>query len=143
MPENKMFFDDVAENQELPSFQETVTRTHFVRYAGAGGDMNPIHHDEEFAKAAGLPSVFAMGMMQGSYLSRIITDWAGVGHVKSYKVKFQSMVWPNDTLTFKGRVSRCYIDNTENLVDCDLMVTNQRDETVIIGNAVLRLPVRS
>ena len=32
-----------------------LTRTDFVRYQGASGDFNPIHHDEEFAQAAGLP----------------------------------------------------------------------------------------
>jgi acyl dehydratase len=43
-----------------------LTRTDFVRYQGASGDMNPLHHDEEFAKKAGLPAPLAVGMFQAA-----------------------------------------------------------------------------
>ena len=45
-----------------------LTRTDFVRYAGAGGDLNPIHHDEPMAVAAGFPTVFGMGMLHAGML---------------------------------------------------------------------------
>jgi len=51
----------VKEGDEVPAFVvENLTRTDLVRYAGASGDFNPIHHDEEFAKGAGFPTVFAV-----------------------------------------------------------------------------------
>jgi acyl dehydratase len=113
-----------------------------VKYAGAGGDFNPMHHDEELAKAVGLPSVFAMGLMHGGMLARVVTDWAGDGCVKRYKIKFVGMVWPHDVLTFSGSVARKYQDNQANLVDCQLSVVNQKGETNIAGEATVTLPSR-
>ena len=80
-----------------------LTRTDIVRFAGAGGDFNPLHHDEEYARAAGFPTVFAMGQMQAGMLSRLATDWLGLGRVRSYKVRFRAKVWPGDVLILRGR----------------------------------------
>lgn len=78
-----------------------ITRTDIVRFAGAGGDFNPLHHDEEYARAAGFPGVFAMGQMQAGMLSRLATDWLGLAQVESYKVRFAAKVWPGDELTLR------------------------------------------
>ncbi|HET6507913.1 MAG TPA: MaoC/PaaZ C-terminal domain-containing protein [Baekduia sp.] len=78
-----------------------ITRTDIVRFAGAGGDFNPLHHDEEYARAAGFPSVFAMGQMQAGMLSRLATDWLGLAAIESYKVRFAAKVWPGDVLTLR------------------------------------------
>ena len=133
----KIVFEDIKEGDALPSFTVTVTRTHIVKFAGAGGDFNPIHHDEELAKSLGLPSVFAMGLMQGGYLSKILTDWAGPASVKQYKVRFKGMVWPGDTITCQGEVVRLYRENGEGLAECRLEVVNQNGEQAIEGEAVV------
>ena len=136
------YFEYVKEDEQLPGFQHTITRTHIVKYAGAGGDFNPIHHDEELAKMAGLPSVFAMGLMHGGMLSRVVTDWAGDGCVKKYKIRFKGMVWPHDTLSFQGKVVRKYREGGESLVNCEITVVNQKGEQNIEGEATVRLPSR-
>ena len=84
-----------------------------------------------------------MGMMHGGMLSKILTDWAGDGRVTRYKLRFASMVWPKDTLAFKGHVVRTYKQGGENLVDCKLSVVNQKGENVIDGEATVFLPSRS
>ena len=58
-----------------------LTRTDFVRYAGASHDFNPNHHDEVYAKANGNKAVFGMGMLAGGYCARLLTDWLGDGCV--------------------------------------------------------------
>ena len=55
MAEQKLFFEDVNEGDEAPVVTHELTRTDLVRYAGASGDFNPMHHDEVKAKEAGLP----------------------------------------------------------------------------------------
>ena len=93
-----------------------LTRTDIVRFAGAGGDFNPLHHDEEYARAAGFPSVFAMGQMQAGMLSRLATDWLGLGNVRAYKVRFRAKVWPGDVLLLRGRE----VSRADGSVRCEL-----------------------
>ena len=83
-----------------------LTRTDFVRYQGASGDFNPIHHDETFAQSAGFPTVFSVGMLQAGLLATYCTDVFGPSNVRRFKVQFREQVWPDDTLTAAGRVTR-------------------------------------
>jgi acyl dehydratase len=84
-----------------------ITRTDIVRYAGASGDFNPIHHDEGFATSAGFPTVFSIGMLQAGLLATFATDWLGASTIRRYTVRFKEQVWPGDVLTCTGRVVSC------------------------------------
>ncbi len=75
-----------------------ITRTDIVRYAGAGGDFNPVHHDDVYARSLGLPSVFAMGLLGAGYLSRVLTAEFGAAAVQRFTVRFRAQVWPGETL---------------------------------------------
>jgi acyl dehydratase len=87
-----------------PEQMGPLTRTDFVRYAGASGDFNPVHHDEQLATAHGLPSVFGMGLLHAGKLGFVLARWVGPQNIKSFDVRFTGQVWPGDTLTFHGRV---------------------------------------
>jgi acyl dehydratase len=98
-----------------------LTRTDFVRYQGASGDFNPIHHDDEFARSAGYPSAFSVGMLQAGILASYATDWLGPRNVRRFGVQFREQVWPGDRLVCSGTV----VDRDESTrtVDLDLVVT--------------------
>jgi acyl dehydratase len=110
-----------------------ITRTDIVRFAGASGDFNPLHHDEERARAAGFPGVFAMGQMQAGMLSRLATDWLGLRAIRTYRVRFSAKVWPGDVLRLRGREeSRQRDDETgEELVHCVLEAVRQDGEVAV------------
>jgi acyl dehydratase len=97
-----------------------VTRSDIVRFAGAGGDFNPLHHDEEYARAAGYGGVFAMGQMQAGMLSRLATDWLGLSNIRSYRVRFRARVIPGDTLVLRGREVGCREVDGRDVVECEL-----------------------
>src|SRR5262249_60981535 len=80
-----------------------LTRTDFVRYAGASLDLNPNHHDEVYAQKNGNKSVFGMGMLAGGYCARLLTDWLGEGALRRLRIRFASRVWPDDVLTCMAR----------------------------------------
>jgi acyl dehydratase len=82
-----------------------LTRTDIVRFAGAGGDFNPLHHDEEYARAAGFPTVFSMGQFQAGLLSRLVAEELGTENVRAFKVRFKAKVWPGDVLIMRGRAT--------------------------------------
>ena len=79
MGEQKLSYDDVKVGDEAPVITHTLTRTDLVKYAGASGDFNPMHHDEVAAKAAGQPSVFGHGMFSMGLLGSALTDYVGSG----------------------------------------------------------------
>ncbi len=100
-------WDDLTEGTAAePRDFGPLTRTDFVRYQGASGDFNPIHHDEEYAKSAGFPTVFSVGMLQAGILATYVTDWLGAANVRRFGVQFREQVWPGDTLTCSGTVTK-------------------------------------
>ena len=76
-----------------------------VRYAGASGDFNPIHIDEEFAKRVGLPHRILHGMWTMAQLARAHTDAAGGPEkLKRLSVQFRGMGMPEQELVVSGTV---------------------------------------
>jgi len=142
MAERKLFFEDVNEGDEAPVLEHELTRTDLVMYAGASGDFNPMHHDEVKAKAAGLPSVFGHGMFSMGFLARAITDYAGVGNLRRFKVRFAKQTWPGETFRTQVKVVGKRKENGENLVDLACALTNQDGEVKVQGEATVALPSR-
>ncbi|MBI2170141.1 MAG: dehydratase [Actinobacteria bacterium] len=140
MAEDKLKFDDVNEGDEAPEIRHELSRTDLVMYAGASGDFNPMHHDEVKAKEAGLPSVFGHGMFSMGLLGKAITDWVGVGNLKTYKVRFTKQTWPGETLVSKVVVTAKRKEGEENLVDLEVSLANQDGEVKVAGEAVAALP---
>ncbi|MCC6993848.1 MAG: MaoC family dehydratase N-terminal domain-containing protein [Deltaproteobacteria bacterium] len=115
-------WDDLTEGQG-PSPRELgpLTRTDFVRYQGASGDMNPIHHDEPFARAAGYPAPLAVGMFQAGALATWAADWLGPENVRKTRVRWKEQCWPGDVLHFSAKVVKKYESDTgERRVDLEL-----------------------
>jgi acyl dehydratase len=131
-----MTVDDLSDGDALPSRTfGPLTRTDFVRYQGASGDFNPIHHDEEFAKSAGFPTVFSVGMLQAGLLATYCTDLFGPDNVRRFKVQFREQVWPGDTLVASGKVAHRYEADEEPRVDLDLEMTREGGGVAVKGTA--------
>ena len=132
--------DSLEVGAEAPPFTDSpLTRTDFVRYQGASGDMNPIHHDDEFARSAGFPSVFAVGMLQAGVLATYVTDWLGPANVRRFKVQFREQAWPGDVLTYHATVTGRREEAGERLVDLELSVTRQTGGVHLKGWATFAL----
>jgi acyl dehydratase len=143
MRKKVLYFEDISEGQEAPPLATPpITRTHIVKYAGASGDFNPIHHDELYAIRAGNDRVFAMGMLSAGFLSRMITDWVGDGKLRKYRVRFGRQVWPGDTITCKGRITRKYTEGGKNYMEAEVFAENQKAEKAITGTIVAEVPSR-
>ncbi|HEY2427897.1 MAG TPA: MaoC/PaaZ C-terminal domain-containing protein [Acidimicrobiales bacterium] len=112
-----------------------LTRTDFVRYQGASGDFNPIHHDEDFARASGFESVFSVGMLQAGLLATYCTDLLGPENVRRFKVQFREQVWPGDRLVAAATVTSVYEADEEPRIDVDLIMTRVGGGTAITGLA--------
>src|SRR2546422_4227723 len=138
MKYGKVYFDDVKVGDELPPLVKgPIQQIQLTRYAGASGDFNPIHQDDEFAKTAGMGGVFAHGMLSMGFVAQALTDWAGAGRVKKLGVRFAALVRLKDVVTCRGRVvSRSAKDDVP-LVGLGVSAENQRGEKVVSGRATI------
>ena len=109
-----------------------LTRTDFVRYAGASHDFNPNHHDEIYAVANGNKTVFGMGMLAGGYCARLLTDWLGDGALRRLRIRFASRFWPDDVLTCTAKVTQ---KGEGGLIECEFSAVNQNGEEIVRGDA--------
>ncbi len=82
--------------------QPALTVTDFVRYQGASGDFNPIHHDTEFARASGQAGPFAVGMRAAAVAANQLTAVLGATPVTRYRVRWSEIAWPGDVLRYRG-----------------------------------------
>ena len=80
---------DLTVGQSIGTRTVSVQRVDLVRYAGASGDLNPIHWNNRVATEVGLPGVIAHGMFTMGQAVNLVTDWAGdPGAIIDYGVRF-------------------------------------------------------
>lgn len=117
---------------------DNLTRGLITGYAIAIGDAAPEHSDEVYCtEVAGLPSIFGHGMFTAGMTTRMLTNWAGAGSIKTFSVRFgTTRAWPGDTLTATATVEQ--IDSAEKLVYVSYAATNSEGRALITGNATLR-----
>jgi acyl dehydratase len=128
-------YQDVKVGDELPRLTiGPLTRQDIVRYAGGACDFSPLHYDQPFVEAAGLPTVIAMGMFTAGMASRCITDFAGAGQVRNYRVRFVARIYPGDTITCSGKVTAKSEADGERQVEGELVVVNQKGEVALTGS---------
>lgn len=126
-----------------PSVIGPLTRTDIVRYQGASGDMYKIHHDEEYARAAGLAGPISVGMLQAGFLASWATSWLGAANLRRLRTRFKKPVSPGDVLTCSGTVVKVYEEDGERKVDIELACTRQTGGLAVEGSATFVLPGRS
>jgi acyl dehydratase len=89
----------------LPDLAVTPDKYLTYRYAGASGDFNPIHIDEEFARSVGLPGRILHGLWSMAQVARAQTEAAGgPERLKRLSVQFRGMGVPEVELVVTSTV---------------------------------------
>lgn len=119
---------------------KTITLADIEKFADIIGDHNPAHMDADYAAKTLFGSRIAHGMLVGSLFSTIFgVILPGLGSIYTKQsLKFTKPVYPGDTITAKVIVKE--INTERNRVIFDCQATNQRNETVIIGEAEIMPP---
>lgn len=134
-------FDDVEVGDALPPLAlPPVSRTTLALYAGASGDHNPIHIDIDFARAAGMPDVFAHGMLSMAWLGRLLTDWAPQRDLREFGVRFNAITRVGEHIVCTGRIAEKLERGGERLVRVALQTANEAGEVKLTGEALVALP---
>jgi len=131
-------YDSISIGDELPPLAlPPLTRATLALYAGASGDHNPIHIDSDFARAAGMPDVFAHGMLSMAWLGRLLTNWAPQRDLREFSVRFSAMTQVGERIVCTGRVAAKLEEAGERLVRVSVATANEAGEVKVSGDALV------
>jgi len=145
-------YDDIEVGNKMPVYTSApITRTHLVRYAGASGDFNPLHHDETFIKMIGSKNVIAHGMLIMGIVGEAITSWIENKYLRRFNTRFLSMTEPADlddmentkdraTIIVSGEVVKKYEENGEKRILCDIIAQDALGSKKLSGFFIAALP---
>ena len=134
-------YAEVRVGDRLPTLAKpAIDRVQLALYAGASGDHNAIHLDDDRAKAVDLPGVIAQGMLSMAFLGQLVTDWTPLWTVRGLGGRFVAMVVPGAVLTCTGTIAGKSVTAGENRVEIDIAATDATGQTVVVGKAVVALP---
>jgi len=145
-------YDDVEVGDKMPVYTSApITRTHLVRYAGASGDFNPLHHDETFIKMIGMNNVIAHGTLIMGIVGEAITSWIENKYLRKFNTRFLSMTEPVDLndmenttdraiIIVSGEIVKKFEENGEKRIQCDVIAQNALGSKKLSGFFIAALP---
>ena len=134
-------YDQVLVGDPIPELTlPPVKQAMLVLFAEASGDTNSAHIDAEAARKAGMPDVFAHGMLGMAWLGRLVTNWAPQAQLRKYEVRFGGITHLGDVISCSGKVVEKFEDGGERRVRLELMSRDQLGQTKITGEAIVALP---
>jgi len=130
--------DSVNVGDALPTLTLLpLARTTLALYAGASGDHNPMHIDIDFARAAGMPDVFAHGMLSMAWLGRLLTNWAPQRDLREFSVRFSALTHVGERIVCTGRVMEKLDRDGERLIRVTVATANEAGEVKLSGDALI------
>ena len=110
---------DVDVGADVPSLARIVTRGDVAAYAEAGGDRNPLHRDDDVARAAGFPGIVAHGMFTMGHLASCLSRWAGgPDRIRRLNAQFRAPVFMGEEIVAGGRVKAVDVERSVAVVQC-------------------------
>ena len=135
-------FNQVQIGDALPTIEkEPVTKIQLVRYAGASGDFNPLHTDDDVAQKAGLKGVIAQGPLIMGFVGQAITRWVSKRYLKRFQVRFKGMTFPGDTISVSATVTEKAAEGKNLRIVCHTEAKDQRGEIKVSGQFEVLYPV--
>ena len=133
-------YDTIAVGDALPGLETPpISRLTLALYCGASGDHNPMHIDIDVARRAGMPDVFAHGMLGMAWLGRVVTAWAPQSQLRKFDARFQGITHLGNAMRCSGRIVEKLEHNGEHCVRIELQSSNQFGQTKIVGEALVAL----
>jgi acyl dehydratase len=134
-------YESLAIGSKLPSIAlPPLTRHTLALYCGASGDHNPIHVDSDFAKAAGMPDVFAHGMLSAAWLARVLTEWVPQESIRSLDIRFAAITHVGESITCTGEVAEKFGHEGQRLARVKLQTANSDGLVKLTAEAVVAWP---
>ncbi len=142
MGEQAEYFEDIEVGDELEELEICPSTEDVVRYVKVARMESRRFTDDEYARGEGLGGAIIPGNMSLGFLSRMVAEFFPLGTVKTLTANFRATVPHNIPLLCSGVVTEKQEENGENLVYCDLVLTNEDGDRYVQGTAQVALPKR-
>jgi acyl dehydratase len=121
--------------------QSPISRATLALFAGASNDYVPLHIDSDFAKRAGMPDVFAHGMLSMAYLGQMLTTWVPQQRLRQWNVRFTAITPLHATVTCRAKVMEIFDSESDGERQARLEITAHTDQGVqtLAGEAIVSL----
>ena len=131
-------WDALKPGDTLPPLElPPITRLALALYCGASGDHNPIHVDTDFAQSAGMPDVFAHGMLSAAWLGRLLTNWVPQSAIRSLDIRFAAITHVGERITCTGKVHEKFEHEGRRCARLHIVTANQDGITKLSGEALV------
>src|SRR4030081_3747728 len=134
---------EVAVGERLPERKFEVTLIDVVRYAGASGDFNSLHHDDAAARAVGMPGAFAHGIFTAGCLATAVTDAVGMESLSRLAVRFRAQARLGTTLTSDNIVAATRQNDEGVVLDLGCRLIDERSAFIVTGAVALKMSEHS
>jgi len=135
-----LYFEDVTVGTEMPALTKgPLAKLQHVMKAGDAGDFNPLHTDDDFARAVGMKDgVITHGMLVMGFAGQAITAWVPKKNLKKFGVRFSGMTRPGNTITVTGKV----VEKRENAntIVCEITARDETGDIKLSGHFEAVLP---
>lgn len=141
----ELYFEDVTVGDALPELVKgPLQKMQHVMYAGASGDFNPLHTDDDFAKAVGMKDgVIAHGMLVMGFVGQAVTAWIPKKNLKKFGVRFAGMTKPGNTITVTGQVTDKRVENGDNIIAGTVVAKDENGDVKVTGQFEAAVPSRN
>lgn len=137
------YFEDVEVGDEIEELEICPTTADVIRYVQVARMESGRFTDDAYARREGLAGAIIPGNMSLGFLSRMVAEFFPRGTLKTLTANFRATVPHNTPLICSGVVTEKQEKDGENLVFCDLMLTNEEGDRYVQGTAQVVLPKRA
>ncbi|MCC1495940.1 MaoC family dehydratase [Alcanivorax sp. 1008] len=131
---------EVVVGTEIASLElPPISRFTLALYAGASGDHNPIHIDSDFAKKAGMPDVFAHGMLSMAYLGRMLTNWQPQSRLVKFSSRFLTITQLYDVIMCSGKVTEVFEEGGQQRARIEVIAARKDGTQTLAGEAIVAI----
>jgi hypothetical protein len=150
----QLYWEDVEVGDQVPTLPKIATTMMLVRWAGASGDFNPHHYDDQSPMAAATGGIIVHGALKRQWLIQLMTGWIGdEGKLKKFSCQYRRLDFPRRMANFvdpmegetwlcKGTVTNKYVEDDQYLVECEIWVETGQGEKTVPGSATVAFPSR-
>jgi acyl dehydratase len=134
-----MAFEEIREQGEIPPLEIDFSPQRNQDYCQFVNEINPLHFDQEYARSLGYEDIVIAGIFTASLFPKVVTDWLGMrARIEKMQVKFEAPAYLNETVTYKGRVTRKAIEEGVKRLECEVWSENAGGEHLALATITLR-----